>query len=189
MKHTLLLSGVALAASLAFAHPASAATITYFADDNLNFDVLIEAVGDVGIQGETSPSGFWSFLYQVEDVGGFPNVAEIHTEVNRELPAMGGFIRPLFGAPTIRAFDELPAMGSDAVDGDTIHALFTLHSGVALEDWEWSLRLTREGTHTSVPDGASTLALFGLATLAMSASQVLRWRARWRKGGELRTSH
>lgn len=176
MNHPSLPRGAALVLCLLLAAPASAATITYFADDNLNFDVLIEGNGAIGIAPtENSPSGFWSFIYQVEDVGGFPNVGEIQAIVQRLQPALGGFITPL---AAVYAYDELPAIGSDTAGGDTINAVFTLNSGVALEDWDWSLRLTREGTSTSVPDGASTATLLGLVALAMFAPKVLRSRAR-----------
>jgi hypothetical protein len=150
----------------------SGVTITYFEDDLDSFDVLVDGTGDVGISSVvTTPSGVWSFNYQVEDVLGFPNVAEIHALVRRELSALGGFINPLFPAPTIKAFNELPVMGSDSVGGDTIDGVFTLHSGVQLDDWVWSIRLTRRGDSASVPDAQSTATMLCVAGLVLLASR------------------
>ncbi len=155
----------------------SAATISYFADSDSALDVQIDGHGAVGISPVVlSPSGFWSFNYQIADVVGFPNVGEIHALVRREMPSVGGFINPLFPVPTDVNYDEFPVMGSDSVGGDTINGLFTLHSGMALDDWEWSIRLTREGEATSLPDGMSTAGVLVIALAVLAVPGLLRRR-------------
>lgn len=157
--------------------PALGATITYFADSDTSFDVQIDGIGAIGISpAELSPSGFWSFNYQIASVGGFPNVAEIHSLVRRESPAVGPFINPLFAVPTIVAYDELPRVSFDTVGADTIDGVFTLNSGVALDEWNWTIRLTRRNDSTPVPDNASTAVLLGLTGLALVGTIISRRR-------------
>lgn len=162
------------AAIALLSRPALGVTITYFADSDTSFDVQIDGIGAVGISpAELSPSGFWSFNYQLASVGGFPNMGEIHALVRRESPAVGPFINPLFAVPTFVAYDELPRVSFDTVGGDTIDGSFTLNSGVALAEWNWTIRLTRRNDSTSVPDGSSTALLLGLTGLALYGASRL----------------
>ncbi|MFT3869647.1 MAG: hypothetical protein QM715_14420 [Nibricoccus sp.] len=160
-------------AAVVLSRPASGETITYFADSQTSFDVQIDGVGAIGISPVSfSPSGFWSFNYQVADVSGFPNVAEIHSLVRREMPAVGPFINPLFAVPTFVAYDELPRVSFGTAGGDMIDGVFTLNSGVALDDWNWTIRLTLRKGSTSVPDGTSTMLLVALAGFALVFARI-----------------